>query len=681
MADKADFDPSGETRAVGTSDPLVGQVFAEYRLSHLIGKGAMGEVYAAEHIRLGRAAAVKLLLPDAARDRKMVQRFFAEAKAVAALQHPSIVDVLDVAETGDRPAMVMELLKGRVLSDVIRSGPLAIDRILAIARQLLGCLAIVHRRGITHRDLKPSNLFLVDDGVHAEALKILDFGIAKFADGNSFGLTSTERGALIGTPHYMSPEQIEGHAIDARTDLYAVGCIVYEMLLGAPPFSAPTMAALLSKHLLERPADVTAARPDVPAPLATLVARCLAKKPADRFASADEALAAISSRSSGPQESGLTRRAKVLLLVGALSTAVILAIAVIVDQTGSRSRKEPSVDDAKTATMHPTAFQDAGLAATGLWVRVTPPDRDVLLGLGVTMKQIPVCPSKATQRGSVDGNGISRFHPYTCQYQLVQGQCVNDLNDCRRVSPKPTSVPTAYYGEASFASLKLHAKLPTGFLPAAGIKAPRAAYEIQANEVTRRELRAFLASPSLRVSPDDTRDLISAPNDDDLPAVGVSWELANLYCVAVFGGRLPSEPEWEFAARGAERRPFAWGDPPIDLHGTRVYAGSDAHLVAVGTSTQDVTPDGIHDLMGNALEWTNDVWRPDDPKEDASWVQRSNGPTYRAVRGLPVEGDLPKEPPREGAAIRRAVCAQHCDKPPTELPWIGFRCARPIRTR
>src|SRR5262245_38118046 len=232
-------------------DDRLGKLFGEYRLTSRIGKGGMGAVYAAEHVRLGRIAAVKVMLLG---DAKSLQRFKAEALTVARLQHTNIVDVFDVGDAPE-PHCVMELLHGRSLATLLEAGALDEKRLRYIAAQVLGVLEVVHARGIVHRDIKPDNIFLVEDAVRSDHVKLLDFGVAKIRDGQAIGLSSTG-GAMVGTPLYMAPEQIEGGAVDARTDLYAFGLVMHQMATGKPPFSAGTLASLLSKQLLEIPPPV-----------------------------------------------------------------------------------------------------------------------------------------------------------------------------------------------------------------------------------------------------------------------------------------------------------------------------------------------------------------------------------------------------------------------------------------
>lgn len=279
--------PSGE-------QPWVGRTLGKYRLRKQIGAGGMGAVYEAEHVQLGRLVAVKIILQKHAQDRNTLQRFFAEARAVAALQHPNVVAVTDFGE--DCPSyIVMELLKGKPLSEVIGGTGFSVERALNVSRQILNVLDVVHQKGIIHRDLKPANVFLVEDGVHVDFVKLLDFGIAKFTHDHGYELARTKTGEIVGTPQYIAPEQIEGGAIDTRADLYSFGLIAYEMLTGSPAFTANSLTSLFSKQLTEQPPYLVEIRPDIPSDVANVIHRCLEKDPADRYASASEASSALES--------------------------------------------------------------------------------------------------------------------------------------------------------------------------------------------------------------------------------------------------------------------------------------------------------------------------------------------------------------------------------------------------
>ena len=267
---------------------MVGATFGSYRLLRLIGEGGMGAVYAAEHVLLGRSAAVKVLLPEHSSNQQIVTRFFNEARAATAIRHAGIVEIFDFGYAPDGTAYIaMALLDGESLGDRMKRGTIAAAPALAIARQIAGALAAAHDAGIVHRDLKPDNVFVVpdDEVVGGERIKLLDFGIAKLAqDGAAHAKTST--GAVLGTPTYMAPEQCRGVAIDHRVDLYALGCILFEMLTGRPPFVGEGVGNVLTGHIHVAPPPLRSMAPATSLELERLVAQLLAKAPTQRVQSA-----------------------------------------------------------------------------------------------------------------------------------------------------------------------------------------------------------------------------------------------------------------------------------------------------------------------------------------------------------------------------------------------------------
>ena len=264
---------------------LVGKEIAgRYRLLSKLGEGGMGAVYKAEQISLKRACAVKLLKADVASTELMLRRFDAEAKAVAALSHPNTVNIYDFGQDTDGTFFIaMEFVEGRSLRDVIHTeSPLPIRRALSIASQVASSLADAHSHNIIHRDLKPDNVMLSVRGRQKDVVRVLDFGIAKLRDeGRATQAAMTQAGDMLGTPQYMAPEQIRAEQIDGRTDVYALGCILYEMLTGRMPFEGATVLAILSKHLTETPVAPSQRRTDlqIPPHIDQLVLAAVAKDP------------------------------------------------------------------------------------------------------------------------------------------------------------------------------------------------------------------------------------------------------------------------------------------------------------------------------------------------------------------------------------------------------------------
>jgi serine/threonine-protein kinase len=288
--------------SLGEAPAMIGREIAgRYRMLAKLGEGGMGTVYRAEQISLKRTVAVKLLRPDVLGNLMLLRRFNAEAEAVAKLSHPNTVNIYDFGQDTDGTLFIaMELIEGRSLRAVIqREAPLPPRRALAIALQVAASLSDAHARSIIHRDLKPDNVMLQDRGRERDVARVLDFGIAKLRDDNrATQMQMTQQGDMLGTPQYMAPEQIRAEMVDGRTDIYALGCLLYEMVTARLPHEAPTIMALLSKHLLEQPVPPSQRRPELglPGALDRLILGAMAKDPAARPPTMDafsEQLAAL----------------------------------------------------------------------------------------------------------------------------------------------------------------------------------------------------------------------------------------------------------------------------------------------------------------------------------------------------------------------------------------------------
>ncbi|MDH6123719.1 protein kinase [Kitasatospora sp. GP82] len=278
---------AAQTPSRGTAAPLGTVGDGRYRLTHRLGRGGMAEVYAAQDVRLGRTVAVKLLRAELAQDDVARLRFTREAHAVAALNHHSIVSVYDTGAEqvgGDStPYIVMELIEGRTVRELLADEDAPpVDQALIIIAGVLEALAYSHRNSIVHRDIKPANVIIT----HSGAVKVMDFGIARALTGAA--TTMTQTGMVMGTPQYLSPEQALGKPVDHRSDLYAAGCMLYELLTLRPPFTGDTPLSVVYQHVQDMPVAPSEANPRVPAQLDDLVLRSLAKDPDDRFQSADE---------------------------------------------------------------------------------------------------------------------------------------------------------------------------------------------------------------------------------------------------------------------------------------------------------------------------------------------------------------------------------------------------------
>ncbi len=281
----------GEQLVDARVDSLLGQAIGSYRVARVIGRGGMGTVYLAVHPGIASRVAIKMLSGECASNPALVERFFAEARAVNVIRHENIVSVIDLAQLPDgRPYIVMEYLDGSPLSAVIRErGALPLGSLARVVGEVLEALGAAHDKGVVHRDLKPDNVFITAGG----RAKVLDFGIAKLRPEIGAMSDATRTGSLLGTPQYMSPEQAAGQHVDARADLYAAGLLLFEGATGRRPFDAQTLYELLRMQIEQPPPLPRSLRSDMPPAFESVILRALEKDPARRFQSAAEFGAAL----------------------------------------------------------------------------------------------------------------------------------------------------------------------------------------------------------------------------------------------------------------------------------------------------------------------------------------------------------------------------------------------------
>ena len=298
------------------ADPIGKVLAGKYRIESLLKRGGMGAVYRATHLMLHKPIAIKLIKPELVTTQDTIRRFHREAQAASKLDHPNIVTIHDLGESGDGTLYIaMELVSGTSLKELVKSeGALRPERAVRIAAAIGSALALAHRNHIIHRDLKPQNIMICRDADGQEQPKLLDFGIAKTFESEGPALTST--GLVFGTPHYMSPEQAKSPAVDGRSDLYALGIILYEMLVGKVPFDAESIPAILVKHLNEAPKPPTELRPGLDPKLEAIVLRCLEKEPERRYQTAEELTYAL-----GETESAVAKSMPAAVSVGTPSGA------------------------------------------------------------------------------------------------------------------------------------------------------------------------------------------------------------------------------------------------------------------------------------------------------------------------------------------------------------------------
>jgi eukaryotic-like serine/threonine-protein kinase len=360
---------------------LSGRTLGNYQILDRLGVGGMGEVYRARDTRIGRMVALKVLIGEHAESSELRARFEIEARAIAMLSHPSICTLFDVGEDGGTHFLVMELLEGETLAKRLERGALPVEQMLAVGAEIAGALAAAHRRGVIHRDLKPGNVMLTKGGV-----KLLDFGLARL-HAASHGLDPaaaatraeplTAVGQVMGTFQYMSPEQVEGREADARSDIFALGAVLYEMASGKRPFDAASRASVMAAVLQSEPPAVTTTVPGLPARLDPLIRGCLAKDPDERWQSAADVgkqLRALrGDRQAGPAEAGARRRPGVreaiawTLAVAAIAAAGALYLA--------RQRPQPAPGVTRLTVLPPKLPPTGGVlefGATGRGLALSP---------------------------------------------------------------------------------------------------------------------------------------------------------------------------------------------------------------------------------------------------------------------------------------------------------------------
>jgi serine/threonine protein kinase len=355
------------------ADPRIGTELAGYRIEALIGRGASGGVYLAEHVRLGRKVALKILSPELAADDVFRQRFIRESRLAAELDHPGIVTVYDAGEQDGIPYLSMRLVEGTDLATVLEGGRLDPDRAVRLLTQVAEALDTAHARGLVHRDVKPANILLAPAPGSPERAFLSDFGIAK-RTGALRELTRT--GYFVGTVDYVAPEQIRGEEVDGRADEYSLACVLHHCLTGEPPFVRPSAVAVIYAHLNDEPPLPTALRPDLPAGLDAVLERGLAKYPDARFPSCTALAVTAGSALHGRRSTIATPRAaprrtahrrgprrsrRVAIATGAVLLASAAVAAILFDL--SRRTNDP-VD--RPSPDGPSAFSAADL----VWTRV-----------------------------------------------------------------------------------------------------------------------------------------------------------------------------------------------------------------------------------------------------------------------------------------------------------------------
>lgn len=675
---------------------LVGVEIGGYRIAKMIGCGGMGAVFLANHRSMNLRAAIKIMLPHGSpagqETPEELQRFLDEARALCAVQHNGLVKLYDVGTLPDGTVYLqMELLEGESLDARLQrlGGRMELPTAVALARQVASALRVVHERGIIHRDLKPENIFLVvdPDSPPCERAKILDFGLAKFRDA---AVRRTRTGQPIGTPRYMSPEQCEGsQLIDERTDVYSLGLLLFQMSAGTSPYVVAEEApmAWLYAHVERRPRLLRQLLPEAPAELEALILAMLDKVPAQRPSMAE---VAAQLRQLGLRL-GLEASAE---MPAPLSSSGQLI----------RSRPTQSLDRLPVVLNQKARLPWVGAVGLGLLGFVTmtvtlqAPLRASVLSLS-RWAAATLTPGAATSVQPVDDAVAATWAPEGMAFikgqtfkmgstkeeaEAAYQECTKYSKDCERheyqreLPLRPVTMRSFYLDKyevtnRQFAAwLNMHARSPT----------PEDDGRVFARSGTM--LADYLPKDSKIVFRDGK--YFARAGEEELPATQLTWPGASQYCQSQ-GKQLPTEAQWELAARGllAQTEPsrWPWGAEPPRCDGVvmnRLPGGACAQPnpgpERVGTAQQDVTASGVHDMGANVHEWVQDRFVIPYPScgaciDPIAPDTEKNGQElrYRVLRGGSYEFN---------STMTRAAWRNRKQELATS-PSIGFRCAAAVR--
>jgi len=604
-----------------TMSDLIGKSLGRYHILEQLGEGGMAVVYKAYDTRLERNVAIKVITPSRQLSKQFLQRFEIEAKALAQLSHPNIVKVLDFGEQDGMPYIVMEWLPGGTLKSKMGKSILWHEaaQMLVPAAQALG---YVHRQGIVHRDVKPANILIAASGQPM----LSDFGIAKLLESEqTLDLTGT--GVGVGTPEYMAPEQGAGQPVDARADIYALGIVFYEMVTGRKPYQADTPMAVVLKKMTDPLPSPARFVPGLPAAVEQTLIKALAKDPANRFQTMDEfalALEKLASKDLVALPVAFPSR----LVVAGLAVGIVLCLLVAVGFILlPRLLAAPAPSPA--ALVWPTSMPTENVSPSPLPALVISTTSPVSSEIAPVATPVQL----STQREINSGDGAEMI--LIPEGTFIMG---SDL----------AHDPLFWGAEKPIHEVFL------------------SPYYIYRTEVTNSMYQACVTAAQCR-KPDVLRSrtrksYFENPQFNNYPVIYVTWQDAVNYCKWA-GGRLPSEAEWEKAARGTDGRRFPWGD---DEDGIGRAAFKHGDTEPVGTYPTGASPYGLLDVAGNVLEWVNDNYAVE--YYNQSPLENPTGPDFGTRKGY-----------RGGSwyslidGLRTAARAS--SKPDQAMDIVGFRCA------
>lgn len=664
------------------TDPLLGQVLdGKYRIDTRLGRGGMGTVYRATHVLMEHPCAVKVLHTNQLSDPSSIPRFQREARAAARIQHPNAIAVNDFGITDANVVyLVMEYFPGKSLREVLReTGAIGPERTAKIIEKVGSALGLAHRQGVIHRDIKPDNIMIREVPGEDDEVKVLDFGIAKIVDSAPGSENLTITGTIIGTPHYLSPEQCRALAdIDARSDIYSLAVVTYEMLAGTPPFSAPTPIAVAMMHLSDPIPSLIDQVPDLNPNVEAVIFKAMAKSRQDRYdtctAFARDFYNAVHGLETGPLTDFLGGGRLTSLMDQSPPTNVL-------PDTGQRRAPD-------TVAVNPNATPAGGFSVdTGQHPAKgnTGFDPTVIMNQSsgaspadlATVVGVPQ-PIAAPQTEIVRPAEIPKPTPKPIALYALLGVIAFALIAVvvYLVLPKPVTPPVAPVTSTQKPPPANDGPPPGMVLIPGGIftmgRTSADPYEGPPHEVT---IQPFYMD-EMEVTNKQYEEFVKATNyrlpsyweggtypigTADLPVSNVTWADARAYAQWA-KKRLPTEAEWEYAARGTDERLYPWG--PEWTPGLAYTKESGlTKLQPTGSSPKGASPFGVLDMSGNVWEWCEDNFSPypgsTAPPKDL---------TFKIIRG----GSL-------GDTREKAMTTYRNWVPPErEYEALGFRCVQSV---
>jgi formylglycine-generating enzyme required for sulfatase activity len=679
--------PPVEERLFGHDLP--GRVLGGCRLEHELGRGAMGVVFEATHLSLQRRVAVKVLMPSARKDKADVEQFLQEARAMARIEHQNIVQVFDVGEDDGLNFLVMQLLDGATVAARLESEQrLTWEEACRIARDAANGLAVAHDKGIVHRDIKPENLMLTQDGV----VKIADFGLAAQA---VRGADDSQRTEVMGTPAYMSPEQIDGRNVDGRADIYSLGCTLYAMLTGRRPFEGDNAIEVLLKQTKDIAPPVQKLVPGVPATVSQVVEKCMAKVATARYQKAADLAADLEKIMSGGRPKIVVEIEDVMARMQEIARSDAAA--------GARRTQRPVVVVSAAVVL---------VCATTIVLTLALPD--VNSAAADTVLQFPM---QTLSAALVDGrraleeadafaakypdridlvlrryDEVAQRHGEALGTEVVAARekaqidfdkrCAADIARVRSQAEDltrhgdavgaaqvlltlPAGLRKGKPGEewaAEVARALNQVRMSTGmaYVPAGRLVTGRdgagkdvAEFLIDLTEVSNGDYAAFVREKNARAPAhwNGTEPPVTAR---ELPVVGITPAEAAAYAEWK-GKRLPTSAEWERAARGDDQLVYPWGND-FDLGRCVTRSAPKHELVNVRTFPGGRSPFGVLNMAGNAAEWVADS---------------SSDPLVGV--GHELRGGSAKSHPTACTALARYFLPEDANAPDL---LVGFRCAK-----